>query len=98
MATDSGRVPSGQALAVPVEPVTRLDPTGFDPSRAMLEADCTGDETLWVARYAFYFQSISGCDLNEAILHANAAWDSWGDDPDTTPEEIASADYAERGQ
>jgi hypothetical protein len=25
--------PSDQALAVPVEPVARLDPTGFDPSR-----------------------------------------------------------------
>jgi hypothetical protein len=28
-----GRAPSGQALAVPVEPVARLDPSGFDPSR-----------------------------------------------------------------
>jgi hypothetical protein len=29
----SGRDPSGQALAVPVEPVARLDHAGFDPSR-----------------------------------------------------------------
>jgi hypothetical protein len=30
---NDGRAPSGQALAVPVEPVSRLDPSGFDPSR-----------------------------------------------------------------
>jgi hypothetical protein len=33
MAEVTGRAPTGQALAVPVEPVARLDPTGFDPSR-----------------------------------------------------------------
>jgi hypothetical protein len=36
----AGRVASDQALAVPVEPVSRLDPTGFDPSRiASLQGD-----------------------------------------------------------
>jgi hypothetical protein len=35
MSKVSGRAPSGQALAVPVEPVSRLDPTGFDPSRVV---------------------------------------------------------------
>ena len=30
----SGRDPSGQALAVPVEPASGLAPSGFDPSRA----------------------------------------------------------------
>lgn len=33
MATDIGRDPTGQALAVPVEPASSLAPTGFDPSR-----------------------------------------------------------------
>jgi hypothetical protein len=31
--TEYGRDPLGQALAVPVEPVARLGPSGFDPSR-----------------------------------------------------------------
>jgi hypothetical protein len=35
----AGRVASDQALAVPVEPVARLDPTGFDPSRLEHLAD-----------------------------------------------------------
>ncbi len=68
----------------------------FDLSRAILDVDCTGDETLWVCRYWSYFKSISGCDPAEAIVHANAAYEAWGDDPDCTPEEIASSDYAEQ--
>ncbi len=64
-------------------------------SRILLETDCTGDETLWVFRYASYFKSVSGCDLAEAIVHANAAYETWGHDPETTPEEMASSDFAE---
>lgn len=93
---EGGRArPSDQALvqAPSREAVSAL--AGFDPSRVLLQADCTGDETLWVLRYASYFKSVSGCDLAEAIVHANAAWDTWGNDPETTPEEIASSDYAE---
>jgi hypothetical protein len=36
MNKEVGRVPSGQALAVPAEPVSRLGPLGFDPSRMAL--------------------------------------------------------------
>jgi hypothetical protein len=50
----SGRAPTGQALAVPVEPVARLDPTGFDPSRDGLAHSlrtawqwCSGYEPSW---------------------------------------------------
>lgn len=35
MTMDSGRDPAGQALAVPAEPVPRLGPSGFDPSRSV---------------------------------------------------------------
>jgi hypothetical protein len=31
--SEDGRAPSGQALAVPVEPASGLAPLGFDPSR-----------------------------------------------------------------
>ena len=65
-----------------------------DPAHIMLEADCTGDETLWVFRYASYFKSISGCDLGTAVEEANTAYADWGNDPGCTPEEIASSDYA----
>jgi hypothetical protein len=61
--------------------------------REIMEVDCTGDETLWVFRYASYFKSVSGCEFGEAICFANAAFESWGNDPDTTPEEVASSDY-----
>jgi hypothetical protein len=37
MTNDYGRAPSGQALAVPVEPASGLAPAGFDPSRCMAE-------------------------------------------------------------
>jgi hypothetical protein len=66
-----------------------------DPLHAILGVDCTGDETLWVFRYASYFKSVTGCDLAEAIGYANEAWGAWGQDPDCTPEEIASSDIAE---
>jgi hypothetical protein len=33
--TDAGRAPTGQALAVPVEPASGLAPAGFDPSRKL---------------------------------------------------------------
>lgn len=41
----SGRAPSGQALAVPVEPASGLAPMGFDPSRVVTvtAADWNGD-------------------------------------------------------
>lgn len=63
--------------------------------QCLTEVDCTGDQTLWVFRYASYFKGITGCDLSEAIVHANGAWDAWGEDPDCTPEEVASSDAAE---
>ena len=63
--------------------------------QAILQVDCTGDEMLWVFRYARYIKPLAGCTLAEAIAYANEAWKSWGHDPDCTPEEIASADFAE---
>jgi hypothetical protein len=44
MDTDSVRAPSGQALAVPVEPASGLAPSGFDPSR--VEAFVTAVEAF----------------------------------------------------
>jgi hypothetical protein len=76
------------------EPQEDLGPPGFDPSRALLEADATGDETLWVFRYASYFSSVTGQELGSCLTYANAAWNAWGEDPDCTPEEIASSDIA----
>lgn len=60
---DTGASVPDQALAVPVEPVARLDPPGFDPSRVVAvefiepsivveqqgyDGCCTGDKYIWV--------------------------------------------------
>jgi hypothetical protein len=54
MTTASGRVGvADQALAVPAEPVARLGPSGFDPSRIPWHFGCTDDTygvRVWLAR------------------------------------------------
>jgi hypothetical protein len=49
---DGARRQADQALAVPVEPVARLDPTGFDPSRwrdvsRELPPNCVSVLVIW---------------------------------------------------
>jgi hypothetical protein len=60
----------------------------------LLGMDVTGDELMWVMRYTWYFQNISGWAMSECVRMANAAYEAWGQDPTCTPEEIASSDAA----
>lgn len=63
-------------------------------SPQLLDIDVTGDELMWVMRYTWYFQKISGWGMSECVRMANDAYETWGQDPDCTPEEIASSDAA----
>jgi hypothetical protein len=66
-----GRVPSGQALAVPVEPVSRLDPSGFDPSRIMTELSA-----LW-----FAYATSEGGHKDRDCHFVVEQYFSYGDEP-----------------
>jgi hypothetical protein len=58
----SGRVPSGRALTVPVEPASSLAPSGFDPSRIRVLVACEYSATVRDAFRARGFDAWS-CDL-----------------------------------
>lgn len=70
MGSDTRARPADQALAVPVEPASGLDPTGFDPSREQILEKIIRD-TLWMAcRYAHGRQSYAVAMYNDAARAA----------------------------
>jgi hypothetical protein len=85
--TNDGRAPSGQALAVPVEPVSRLDPSGFDPSRYVTGADAAA---LWPDReHRLYYPCALGVHLCGAN-HEDNYFYTIGNFPCATEEEATT--------